>query len=141
MSQGKLGSLVGAGQGAVSSWEVGRTFPTDLSLIARIAEVLDPDCAERLELRLLHAAGAVRDCALRTGSDEHLLVEQVFGGNVVEWTDRLAKAVAKEVASELTEALEKQQQVFLQAVAQAMAQAVAHAVVEALKAARQADDD
>jgi transcriptional regulator with XRE-family HTH domain len=105
LTEAQVADFVGVAQRSVSTWELGNAFPNDPALIARIAQLFDPDCTRRLELDLLRAAGAIRECTLRPPASEYSSVERVFEAIPVEWTDRLAEVIADRVASRIAAAL------------------------------------
>jgi transcriptional regulator with XRE-family HTH domain len=112
LSQDQLGQRVGYSGRAVGEWESGRNFIRDPDAFRALADFFDPGCREKIEIKLLHAAGFLRDCALRESPPEHLTIEQLFGMIPVEWTDRLAEVVAERVASKLIAALREERSLF-----------------------------
>jgi transcriptional regulator with XRE-family HTH domain len=112
LTEAQVADFAGVAQRSVSTWELGKAFPNDPALIARVAELFDPDCTRRVELDLLRAAGAIRECALRPPPSEHSSVERVFEAIPVEWTDRLAEVIADRVASRIAAALQEERSLF-----------------------------
>ncbi len=113
LSQEELGERVGYSARAVGEWESGRNFMRDPDAMRRLAEFFDPGCRDRIEIKLLHAAGFVRDCAVQERPPEQLSVERLFEAIPVEWTDRLAEVVAERVASKLIAALREERSLVL----------------------------
>lgn len=113
LRQKQLADAVGVSQTAVSEWEHGYTFPSDPVLLARLAEVLDPDCTELADIRLALAAGVLRECSLKRVASEYSKVDHVFEVFPVEWTDRLAEILAERVAGRIAEVMAQERQTIL----------------------------